>query len=118
MSLSNLKMITEDDISRAMALSKYLGDRAYPTPPLPVDRTFEAWHELVIRMADNLQIAAQSYRKAGKDDLSLNYYTASCQVCGWWGSSRLLIGGGQIADTGDYGDAYCPVCRNSDTGEK
>ena len=38
--------------------------------------------------------------------------------CGWWGSSELLDGGGQIADTGDYGDCYCPVCGNSDLDDK
>jgi len=38
------------------------------------------------------------------------YYPVLCQCCGWLGSSGDCDGGGQIADTGDYGDFYCPKC--------
>lgn len=41
-----------------------------------------------------------------------NYYPCECDVCGWSGSSEYLLGGGQIADTGDYDDTYCPCCGN------
>lgn len=43
------------------------------------------------------------------------YYPAECPHCGWVGSSAKLKGGGQIADTGDYDDVYCPVCGSIDT---
>lgn len=46
-----------------------------------------------------------------------NYYPVQCQTCGWLGSSGNLDGGGQIADTGDYGDCYCPVCGQVDPDE-
>lgn len=39
-----------------------------------------------------------------------SYFVAQCEKCGFKGSSEEWEGGGQIADTGDYGDSYCPVC--------
>ena len=33
-----------------------------------------------------------------------------CGYCDWHGSSEYLLGGGQIADTGDYADGICPRC--------
>jgi len=51
-------------------------------------------------------------------DVAEKCYTAECSSCGWWGSSKLLDGGGQIADTGDYFDCTCPVCGNSDIEDK
>lgn len=42
------------------------------------------------------------------------YYYAICGKCGWEGSSEYLWGGHAIADTGDYGDVYCPVCNSTD----
>jgi hypothetical protein len=38
------------------------------------------------------------------------WYWCKCKRCGWEGSSELAGGGGQIADTGDYEDACCPKC--------
>jgi hypothetical protein len=52
-----------------------------------------------------------------KEDVKNNFYTVKCEKCGWWGSSKFLEGGGQIADTGDYDDCYCPVCGNADPDE-
>lgn len=46
-----------------------------------------------------------------------NYYPVCCQGCGWLGSSELLEGGGQIADTGDFGDIYCPKCYQIDPNQ-
>ena len=73
-----------------------------------------AWIDTLDRMTHCLKIAPLSYRQASEEDVAENSYTAECDKCGWWGSSKLLDGGGQIADTGDYGDAYCPVCGNAD----
>lgn len=70
------------------------------------------------KLVSNLKIADVSYQHASKEDIENNYYTAECYNCGWWGSSRLLNGGDQIADTGCYGDSYCPVCDDSDIDEK
>lgn len=63
---------------------------------------------LIDRMVHNLKSAPLYFRKLASDDID-NYFHVKCD-CGWFGSSRLLQGGGQIADTGDFGDAYCPVC--------
>lgn len=41
-----------------------------------------------------------------------NRWFAECEKCGWIGSSLVMNGGGQIADTGDYSDAYCPKCHS------
>ena len=45
------------------------------------------------------------------------YFTAKCIDCGWSGSSKFLMGGGQIADTGDYNDCYCPICESIEIEE-
>ena len=70
--------------------------------------------EILDKLVNNLKIAPLSYRPAPKEDKKEHYFTCECPKCGWWGSSKLLCGGGQIADTGDYDDAYCPVCNNAD----
>jgi len=38
------------------------------------------------------------------------YFPVACPKCGWEGSSEHVEGGGQIADTGDYDDMFCPDC--------
>lgn len=48
------------------------------------------------------------------DDNTGGYYVCECQSCGEVFSSRDCGGGGQIADTGDYDDAYCPHCDQVD----
>lgn len=48
-------------------------------------------------------------RKYTKDELAV-FYPVFCPSCGWKGLSRDTAGGGQIADTGDYDDIYCPMC--------
>lgn len=45
------------------------------------------------------------------------FWYAVCEHCGWRGSSEKLSGGGQIADTGDYGDCYCPQCESVDIAD-
>ena len=46
-----------------------------------------------------------------------SYYPVQCQTCGWIGSSGDCTGGHAIADTGDYGDWYCPVCGQVEPDE-
>ena len=41
-----------------------------------------------------------------------NYWEFECE-CGFTGYSMLVLGGSQIADTGDYGACYCPCCGNT-----
>lgn len=48
------------------------------------------------------------------DDNTGGYYVCQCQNCGEVFSSRDCGGGSQIADTGDYDDAYCPHCDQVD----
>lgn len=81
------------------------------------------WNKVMLidtldRVVNNLRIAHVSYCPASDEDIANGYYTAECNVCGWWGSSKLLEGGGQIADTGDYGDCHCPVCGDDNVDEK
>lgn len=47
-------------------------------------------------------------------DKTGKWFNVCCQNCGWTGSSEWLDGGHQIADTGDYGDTYCPNCGQVD----
>ena len=113
-------MITKEDIETIEAIKKDIDKRAMK------DRG-EIWSphsvetqqiETISRMVRNLQIAEHSYRPATQEDLDDDYFTADCKHCDWWGSSRLLEGGGPIADSGDYDDAYCPVCGSTDIDEK
>ena len=69
-------------------------------------------------LAEQLRIVNVGYCDASPEDIADNYYTAECSKCGWWGSSKLLYGGGAIADTGDYFDGTCPVCGNDDIDER
>lgn len=46
------------------------------------------------------------------DDNSGGYFVVECQGCGAVYPSFQCLGGGQIADTGDYDDAYCPLCEH------
>lgn len=113
-----LKMIRDIDIETAKKLTKHLAPLAYPHPEkegelAAVNHEYRAMLELVDRMVELLKIAPYSYRKLSKKDKADNYWLAVCDVCKWWGSSRLLGGGGPIADTGDYGDCWCPVCGNT-----
>jgi hypothetical protein len=71
------------------------------------------WIDMLDRVMKLLRIAPDSY----KFNAEQQEYIAECD-CGWWGNSSLLDGGHQIADTGDYGNCYCPVCGSTDFGEK
>lgn len=46
-----------------------------------------------------------------------SYFVAQCEKCGFKGESSEWKDGGQIADTGDYGDCYCPICGQADVPE-
>ena len=50
-----------------------------------------------------------SKRAIYTDEEKQKYWEFECE-CGFSGLSLLVLGGGQIADTGDYGDCYCPCC--------
>lgn len=44
-------------------------------------------------------------------------FVVECQGCGTVYPSFQCGGGGQIADTGDYEDAFCPHCEHEDPEE-
>jgi len=44
-----------------------------------------------------------------------NYYLAKCDICEEMFTSERMTGGEPIADTGDYGDCYCPHCGSDDS---
>lgn len=104
-------MITENDIKEVESIKQMLNEK------LNIEFSWEIANkiECLDRLVKNLRIAPVSFRFCRPES---NFYTAECDKCGWWGSSELLDGGGQIADTGDYGDSYCPVCGNSDLDDK
>lgn len=51
------------------------------------------------------------------DDNTGGYFVMECQNCGEVFNSKLCNGGESIADTGDYGDCYCPNCWQVDPME-
>ncbi|AYO63729.1 hypothetical protein WH06_01900 [Aeromonas salmonicida subsp. salmonicida] len=51
------------------------------------------------------------------DDNTGGYFVMQCQGCDEVFNSKDCHGGGQIADTGDYGDSYCPHCGQVDPEE-
>ena len=69
--------------------------------------------DAISRIKDNLKKAPMYYRHLQSDD-DEHYFQSTCGECGWFGSSRFLGGGAQIADTGDYDDIYCPICGSKD----
>ena len=73
-------------------------------------------------MTDKTDIAALRPSERAKlgfvtDDNTGGYYVAECEECGNIFPSQTCDGGGQIADTGDYGDCYCPLCGHVDPQE-
>ena len=73
-----------------------------------------SWIDTLNTMLYNLENAKHYFKPYEGDGL---FFTCECE-CGWWGSSEFLTGGGQIADTGDYSDCYCPVCGSTDIYDK
>lgn len=69
--------------------------------------------ELLHFIQHNLKYGAAYFKRISEADQEKSWYNAECDKCGWFGSSQFLLGGGQIADTGDYGDVYCPICGNN-----
>lgn len=107
-------MITQKDIEKISALKKTLSKeltRIYSNEKADLV-------EAIDRIVGNLKIAPFCYRDAPKDDVDKGYYTAECEKCDWWGNSKYLGGGGQLADSGDYDDCYCPVCGSKDINER
>lgn len=110
-------MITKEDIKTVEEIKELI------EPMINVGETGVDWEkvhmqETLDKLVNNLKIAKLSYRVAPEEDIKNLFYTAECVECGWWGSSKLLNGGGQIADTGDYGDCNCPVCDCDEIVEK
>jgi hypothetical protein len=65
-------------------------------------------HEAIDRAVFNLEHGLNYYKILPESEKQ--WYDADCGHCGWKGSSQYLWGGGALADTGDFGDCYCPVC--------
>ena len=110
-------MITKHDKEIVDTIKKYIDQQAMVSE-IEVDWEKIHWIETLDRLVNNLRIAPISFRFCSPEDITDSYYTAECSACGWWGSSKLLDGGGAIADTGDYFDCTCPVCGNADIDEK
>ncbi|MDH1634683.1 hypothetical protein [Aeromonas caviae] len=51
------------------------------------------------------------------DNNTGGYFVMECQNCGEVFNSKHCNGGESIADTGDYGDCYCPHCGQVDPME-
>jgi len=109
-------MIIEQDIKTIEEIKQLI------EPMTEVGETGVSWkhvhmQDTLDKLVNNLRIASVSYHTASDEDKAEGYYTCECE-CGWWGSSKLLDGGGAIADTGDHFDCTCPVCGRPDPDEK
>lgn len=106
-------MITEADIKQVEGIKCILNEKLHSSEVFNWDIANKI--ECLDRLVRNLRIAPNSYKLCSPES---KFNTTECIECGWYGSSELLDGGGQIADTGDYDDCYCPVCGNSDLNDK
>ena len=61
---------------------------------------------------DTIQKIEQLKAENTAEDLK-KYWMCECLQCDWFGLTKDAHGFGQIADTGDYGDGYCPHCEYS-----
>lgn len=93
----------DEEIKKAIAILK----KALKKP----ERNQEFFGEAVHMIIENEPLEQNSFRRVNEEEEKEHYFTAKCTVCGWWGPSNLLQGGVAIADTGDYDDAWCPICR-------
>jgi len=72
---------------------------------------------LIVTEHEFVSTKAEDKGEVIKIECTNNFYPASCDSCGWFGSSELLEGCHQIADTGDYSDPLCPVCFSNKVEE-
>lgn len=119
--MKDLKMLTEKDIEKMEKIKTILSNSIATQNLQSIsDKEWEIIN--LIGFLDDvkyrLEIAPQSYRECDEEDTKQLYYTAKCGVCGWYGSSALLLGGDSIGDTGDYDDVVCPICGNKNIDEK
>lgn len=64
-----------------------------------------------------MTINSEQIQELKDNKVSDPYYLVECCNCGEMYPSNKLSGGWQIADTGDYGDCYCPHCDASEDYE-
>ncbi len=79
------------------------------------DSDLEIFQRRVKKMPETI---SQSFKKLTGSDKHNRYYLAECGYCGWWGSSRLLEGGGFLAGCDDYDDVACPLCGSNNIESK
>src|SRR6185503_2321145 len=104
-----MTLITDTDL-KALALIKKLIDADDETDDSHLDYQNIELEEAFNRISHNLK-HGHNYFKILPDS-EKKWFNAKCESCGWFGSSEYLLGGGQIADTGDYDDTYCPICQS------
>ncbi|WP_208759811.1 hypothetical protein [Yersinia mollaretii] len=73
--------------------------------------------ELKAKKPEDLKSRSSVLADYVTDDNTGGYFVVECENCGEVFPSQKLGGGGAIADTGDYDDAYCPHCNAVDPDE-
>ncbi|EMQ4301545.1 hypothetical protein WG886_002200 [Yersinia enterocolitica] len=73
--------------------------------------------ELKSKKPENLKSRSSVSADYVTDDNTGGYFVVECGNCGEVFPSQKLDGGDAIADSGDYGDAYCPHCNETDPDE-
>lgn len=74
---------------------------------LTFSRTFPSYHPKKGEPTYFVEKILNSFEKR-------NYFCCSCDKCCFTAMSSVWEGGGQIADTGDYDDMFCPKCYSTD----
>lgn len=73
--------------------------------------------ELKAKKPENLKSLSSIAAGYVADNNTGGYFVVECGNCGEVFPSQKLDGDGAIADSGDYGDAYCPHCNETDPDE-
>lgn len=99
------RIVSDQDLANLEKIEKLINvyDVTYDTS---IDWGSVELLETFHRLKYNLRHFDQYFQLTPQEE---NYFDVDCE-CGWWGSSKWLLGGGEIADTGDHDDCYCPVC--------
>lgn len=114
--LSDLSMLTPDDFKKMELIKGIMG--VFNEKGINLNERYPGeLQDFIDDLKNRLEIAPQSYHVCPRKEKCEYYYTAYCSHCGWFGSSKLLLGGAPIADTGDFFDCMCPVCKSTDINE-
>ncbi|PHJ51081.1 hypothetical protein VF06_37805 [Nostoc linckia z4] len=105
-----MRLITEAHLTVLNELLKEVSSKHHSVKSDEEHYKIDGQIEALYHAMHNLQFGHKYFEKL--PDNERHWFDAECEKCGWFGSSEYLMGGGAIADTGDYDDCRCPVCNS------